>query len=80
MDNNSEILKTLVVIATGSSLTFDTKMFYGTNWEDVMRIASAQGVFAIAFDGIEKLPKDCRPDRKTLIQRIGQVLLSGKAI
>ena len=73
LDNNSEILKTLIRIATGSSLPIDTNMFYGTNWEDVMRIASVQGVFAIAFDGIERLPKDCRPNRNILIQWIGQV-------
>lgn len=78
MDNNSEILKTLIRIATGSSLPIDTNMFYGTNWEDVMRIASAQGVFAIAFDGIEKLPEDCRPDKKILIQWFGRVCYQEK--
>lgn len=78
LDNNSEILKTLIRIATGSSLPIDTNMFYGTNWEEVMRIASAQGVFAIAFDGIERLSKDYQPDRKTLIQWIGQVCYQEK--
>ena len=56
MGNTTEIIKTLIGLAIDSSYPFDKETFRNVNWKKVMRISAAQGVFAIAFDGIEHLP------------------------
>ena len=50
----------------------------GTNWVEVMDIASKQGVIGICFDAFDlirqNLAPNCMPDRDTLLNWVGQVL------
>ena len=43
------------------------------DWESIYEIADAQGVLAIIYDVIEKLPAEARPDMEWLMEWIGQV-------
>lgn len=64
LNNSIEIVKALIRKAINPSLSVDTELFLEVDWREVMQIASAHGVLAIAFDGIEALPMDCRPEKK----------------
>ena len=75
---SAEIVKSLIRKAIDASSLVDIESFQGANWREVMQIASAQGVFAVTFDGIEKLPEACRPDREILIQWFGRVCYQEK--
>jgi len=44
-----------------------------TNWTEVMALAERQGVLGVAFDGIQRLPKNNLPDMDTLMDWLGQV-------
>lgn len=78
MSNVTNIIQTLIQLAFNRSDSFDTKIFENVKWKDVMNIAAAQGIFAIAFDGIKLLPMAYRPDKKLLIQWVGQVCYQEK--
>ena len=73
LNNTVEIIEALIRKAFEPSSFVDFKKFQGADWREVMRIVSAQGVFAIVFDGVEELPDNCRPDKQTLMQWFGQV-------
>lgn len=42
------------------------------NWQEVMDIAASQNVIALAFDALESLAPDQRPDMDTLMDWLGQ--------
>lgn len=78
LNNSIEIVKALIRKAINPSLSVDTELFREVDWREVMQIASAHGVLAIAFDGIEALPMDCRLEKKALMRWIGQVCYQEK--
>ena len=41
------------------------------NWEEVMEIASKHGVVGLCLESLEKLPKESRPAKDTLLNLIG---------
>jgi len=48
------------------------KLFYNANWEEVIDIATIQGVLGLCFDAVELLPVECRPDMESLMEWLGQ--------
>jgi len=42
------------------------------NWQEVMDVASQQGVMGVCFDAIELLPASARPDMDSLMDWLGQ--------
>lgn len=44
------------------------------NWDNVQALAERQGLLAIVLDGIDKLPKNMRPQQGLLLNWIGEVL------
>jgi len=53
---DSDVLLKLLRLALGNSQ--DYAFPASVNWQDVMELAERQGVLDVAFDGIQKLPKD----------------------
>lgn len=43
------------------------------DWESIYDVADAQGVLAVIYDVIEKLPEESRPDLELLMEWVGQV-------
>lgn len=42
-------------------------------WKEILSLSELQGVASVAFDGVQKLPKDSLPDLDTLMDWLGQV-------
>lgn len=78
LNKSAEIVKLLIRKAIDTSSLVDFELFQDVNWKKVMRISATQDVFAIAFDGIEHLPMECRPDKNSLIRWFGQVCYQEK--
>lgn len=72
MRKESEILLELVKTALWNVKPC-TKVLAQVDWGKVIYTAEQQGVQAIAFDGVDFLPVDCRPDLDTLMEWLGQV-------
>ena len=45
----------------------------GLDWKAVERLANEQGLLGVMLDGVEKLPRELRPEKKAIIQSIGQL-------
>lgn len=43
-------------------------------WVNVMNEATRQGVQGLCIDAFERIPKECRPDKKTLLEWLGRVV------
>lgn len=52
---------------------YDAPMMTGVDWETVRAEATRQGVQGLCFDALELLPADGRPDKKGLLEWLGQV-------
>lgn len=52
---------------------YDAPMMTGVDWETVRAEATRQGVQGLCFDALELLPADGRPDKKVLLEWLGQV-------
>lgn len=46
------------------------------DWQELVGMANEQGLLGVMLDGMEKLPRDLRPEKKAIIQSIGQVIHS----
>lgn len=44
------------------------------DWLEIQSLAEKQGLYAIALDGIERLPQTSRPNQELLLEWIGEVL------
>lgn len=59
----------LLRMGLGGNLT-DPELFAAVSykdWKKIMQLAAVQGVFGLSYDGMIKLPKECRPSRDLLI-------------
>lgn len=70
MDVSEEALLSLLRLALGNSTTELPADF---RWEDVKELSERQGVFGVAFDGIQLLPKRLLPPMDILMDWLGQV-------
>ena len=48
----------------------------GLDWKAVEKLANEQGLLSVMLDGVEKLPRELRPEKKAIIQSIGQLIRS----
>ena len=48
----------------------------GLDWKAVEWLANEQGLLGVMLDGVEKLPRELRPEKKAIIQSIGQLIRS----
>ena len=71
MKKSHLILADILKLALGNkkSINIPTEC----NWKDVRALAERQGVQAIAFDGIQQLPKQNLPDKDLVLEWFGQV-------
>lgn len=44
------------------------------NWDEIESLAKRQGLWAILFDGIERIPEEKRPSKISMLVLIGQVM------
>ena len=61
----------LVRIGIGHGITVPLS---DIDWSAVRALAERQGLYAVALDGIEKLPSNIRPPQDVLLEWIGEVL------
>ena len=69
--NTSVILLNLLRIALGNSAEW--KGEGSVDWKEVIGLARKQGVLAIAFDALEKVPAELRPSKNILLEWFGRV-------
>ena len=46
------------------------------DWQALESIANEQGLLGVMLDGVEKLPRELRPEKKAILQSIGQLIQS----
>jgi len=66
-----EAFLTLVRLGIGKNAS---KLPQKVDWPKVREFAERQGLYAIAIDGVEKLPAERRPPQELLLEWIGEVL------
>ena len=69
--NSSVVLLNLLRIALGNSAEW--KGEGSVDWKEVIGLARKQGVLAIAFDALEKVPAELRPSKIILLEWFGRV-------
>lgn len=50
--------------------------FDAADWQSLEDMANEQGLLGVMLDGVEKLPRELRPERRAMLQSIGQLLQS----
>ena len=70
---NSHLLLSLIRLGVGH---YAEPLPLYVNWISIQSLALQQGLYAIALDGIEKLPENIRPKQELLLEWIGEVLQS----
>ena len=73
MTNTENTLLKLVAKAINNDYALDLSNNIPIDWDEMKRIATAQGVVAIVLDALSSLPKDVRPSGRILFDWIGQV-------
>lgn len=48
----------------------------GVSWQALENIANEHGLLGVTLDGVEKLPRELRPEKKAILQSIGQLIQS----
>lgn len=48
----------------------------GVSWQALENIANEHGLLGVMLDGVEKLPRELRPEKKAILQSIGQLIQS----
>lgn len=66
-----ETFLTLVRLGIGKNTS---KLPHEEDWPKIREFAEQQGLYAIALDGVEKLPAEQRPPQEILLEWIGEVL------
>lgn len=46
------------------------------DWQALENVANEQGLLGVMLDGVEKLPRELRPEKKAILQSIGQLIQS----
>lgn len=67
-----KILFQLLAKALNEDYCLDPTIFENVDWEEVMSLASKQGVNGLAFDALESIPIASRPNRNLLLKWLGQ--------
>lgn len=48
------------------------------DWQALEELANEHGLLGVMLDGVEKLPRELRPEKKAILQSIGQLIQSEK--
>lgn len=70
---SAEAFLTLIRLGIGN---YSGKLSQKVDWPAVKGLATQQGLYALALDGVEKLPTEQRPPQELLLEWIGEVLQS----
>ena len=64
----------VVIALINSEVTQNTPQIpTNINWEEVLGVATSQGVFGLCADALQRLPREQRPGKSLLMKWIGQV-------
>ena len=63
------------LVRLGIGASEDVHKLEGVDWYAVEDLANEQRLLGVLLDGVEKLPRELRPEKKAIIQSIGQVVL-----
>lgn len=76
MKNSEKVLLALVRIAVnGERCEVREADFAGVDWKAVLSLSVRQSVVGLAFDALERLPEDCRPQREIVLKWCGYVAM-----
>lgn len=64
------------LLRLGIGTSEDIPTLDGVNWFNLERLANEQGLLGVMLDGVEKLPRELRPEKKAILQSIGQLIQS----
>ena len=67
MDNTTQILLSLLRIYIGNEESIAIQKQTQQQWIDVMHLAERQGVSAIVFQSVKKLPEEVKPDIRVMM-------------
>lgn len=77
--NYHEIFLRLVRLGIGNvnvDDNLDLNLNGGVSWQALENVANEQGLLGVMLDGVEKLPRELRPEKKAILQSIGQLIQS----
>lgn len=66
----------LVQLGIGRNDNIDIPQLSVTDWQSLESIANEQGLLGVMLDGVEKLPRELRPEKRAILQSIGQLIQS----
>lgn len=66
----------LCLIRLGTSASADIPARMDVDWYSLEDLANEQYLLGVMLDGVEKLPRELRPEKKAIIQSIGQMIQS----
>ena len=64
----------LHLVRLGIGTSEDIPLLEGVDWQAVEDLANEQGLLGVMLDGVDKLPRELRPEKKAIIQSIGQLV------
>ena len=73
MTQTQKIVFELVHKAIDPEYELNSVVFVGADWNKVYRFAMAHSLSHIAFEALGQLPRECRPDKRLLMNWYGQV-------
>ena len=72
---NTKIQDTfLQLVRLGIGTSNDIPALEDVDWQAVEDLANEQGLLGVMLDGVDKLPRELRPEKKAIIQSIGQLV------
>ena len=75
--NYHELFLQLVRLGLGcADYNLDLNLNGGASWQALESIANEQGLLGVMLDGVEKLPRELRLEKKAILQSIGQLIQS----
>jgi len=66
--------KFLQLVRLGIGTSNDIPALEDVGWQAVEDLANEQGLLGVMLDGVDKLPRELRPEKKAIIQSIGQLV------
>ena len=72
---NSKIQDTfLQLVRLGIRTSEDIPVLEGVDWQALEDLANEQGLLGVMLDGVDKFSRELRPEKKAIIQSIGQLV------
>ncbi|MBR5174333.1 MAG: nucleotidyltransferase family protein [Bacteroidales bacterium] len=69
-----DLFLSLVRLGIDRTDSIEIPQLSAAQWQSIENIANEHGLLGVMLDGVEKLPHEFRPEKKAVIQSIGQVL------